>query len=411
VVLKPWQYARLAHRLKRVPGLIIRRQQLPLFSSIAPAIAGSVGTETSPALRNQGIAYRPGATVGLSGLQQAFQSQLAGTPTTRVITENTAGRQVSVLATWKGSTPTAVRTTIDSAVQRAAADAVSLAPGSAAVVAVQASTGRILAAAEHSARGLPQIDALAGHYPPGASFTIVSTEALLASGLAVTIPVRCTRVNDVGGRTFRNIPPEPSLGSQPPFAVDFAHACTTAFSGLSETLSAHELNKAASGFRLGVPWRLPLPAFSGTVQAGGGVAKLASAAIGAGNVAMSPLAMALVAAGVDSGRSHPPSLVAKPADPPKASPLPFSPANIATLRLLMRGTVHTGAARQADLAGPPVYGQVGTAALGSGSHHKWATWFVGYRGDLAFAVLEISSSPAASAVPTAATFLTSSPLP
>ena len=59
--------------LARVPGLIIKPEQLRLFSSIAPAVVGSVGTETSSTLRDQGIAYRPGATVGLSGLQEVYQ--------------------------------------------------------------------------------------------------------------------------------------------------------------------------------------------------------------------------------------------------------------------------------------------------------------------------------------------------
>src|SRR5262249_11384707 len=85
VVLPPAQYAHLAPKLSKVPNLIIRRERVRLFTSIAPAVVGSVGTEISGALRNQGIAYRPGATIGLSGLQQAYQRQLAGSPTTKVI--------------------------------------------------------------------------------------------------------------------------------------------------------------------------------------------------------------------------------------------------------------------------------------------------------------------------------------
>jgi len=57
-----------------------------------------------------------------------------------------------------------------------------------------------------------------------------------------------------------------------------------------------------------------------------------------------------------------------------------------------------------------VHGQVGTASLdGSGRHQRWATWFVGYRGDVAFAVLEISGSPRVSAAPLAASFLRAAP--
>ena len=75
----------------------------------------------------------------------------------------------------------------------------------------------------------------------------------------------------------------------------------------------------------------------------------------------------------------------------------------------MRDAVRSGAARGANVSGQMVYGQVGTARLTSGKHKKWATWFVGFRGDIAFAVLEFSGSPRTSAAPLAASFLRSAP--
>ena len=140
VVLRPAQYNRMASRLARVPGLIIKPEQLRLFSSVAPAVVGSVGTETSSTLRDQGIAYRPGATVGLSGLQRARQRDLAGTPTIKVVTETARGRQVAVLRSWPGQASQPVRTTINSGLQTAADTAMESLPQSAAAVAVQAST-------------------------------------------------------------------------------------------------------------------------------------------------------------------------------------------------------------------------------------------------------------------------------
>src|SRR5215831_2337997 len=411
VVLRPAQYGRMASRLARVPGLIIKPEQLRLFTSIAPAVVGSVGTETSSVLRNQGIAYRPGATVGLSGLQKARQRDLAGTPTISVVTETADGRQVAVLQSWPGQASRPLRTTLDSGLQTAADGAVASLPESAAVVAVQASTGRILAVAEHTGAGMPAIDPLAGSYPPGAAFTIVSTEALLASGLSVSRPVPCHHVNDVGGRIFTNVPPVRGFGAQPAFADDFAHACGTAFSGLSRRLNGRDLTTAASGFGLGAPWRLPLPSFSGSMRAPSGVAQVAAGTIGQGSVQVSPLAMAMIAAQVDSGTRHAPSLIAgQPATAvtPKGDP-PFSAANLATLRTLMRATVQDGAAQAADLAGSPVYGQVGTAAVRTGKHPVWARWFVGYRGDVAVAVLELSHSSATSAAPLAAQVLAAAP--
>jgi len=412
VVLHPAQYAKMAGRLDRVPGLIIRPEQLRLFTSIAPAVVGSVGTETSSILRDQGIAYRPGATVGLSGLQKARQRDLAGTPTISVVTETANGRQVAVLQSWPGQNSRPLRTTLDSGLQAAADDAMAALPQSAAAVAVQSSTGRILTVAEHTGPGTPAIDPLAGRYPPGPAFTIVSTEALLASGLSVTRPVPCHDVNDVGGRIFTNTPPVPGIGAQPAFAEDFANACGTAFSGLSWRLNGHDLMTAATGFGLGARWQLPLPSFSGSMRAPSGVAAVAAGTIGEGSVQVSPLAMALIAAQVDTGTRHAPSLVAgQPATggTPKAGDPPFSAANLATLRTLMRSTVHEGVAREADLTGQPVYGQVGTVSVSTGKHPVWATWFVGYRGDVAIAVLELSHSPATSAVPLAAQILAAAP--
>jgi cell division protein FtsI/penicillin-binding protein 2 len=411
VVLHPAQYSRMAGRLDKVPGLIIRPEQLRLFSSIVPAVVGSVGTETSSILRNQGIAYRPGATIGLSGLQKARQRDLAGTPTISVVTETADGRQVAVLQSWPGQNSRPLRTTLDSGLQTAADAAMDSLPQSAAAVAVQSSTGRVLTVAEHTGAGVPAIDPLAGSYPPGAAFTIVSTEALLTSGLSVNRPVPCHRVNDVGGRIFTNIPPVPGIGSQPAFAEDFAHACGTAFSGLSWRLNSRDLMAAASGFGLGAPWRLPLPSFSGSMRAPSGVAAVAAGTIGQGSVQVSPLAMALIAAQVASGTRHAPSLIEgepAPTVTAKGDP-PFSAANLATLRTLMRATVHEGAAQAADLAGEPVYGQVGTAAVTTGKHPVWASWFVGYRGDVAVAVLELSHSSATSAVPLAAQVLAAAP--
>jgi hypothetical protein len=410
VTLQPAQYRQMAHALGKVPQLVIHHPKLRLFTSTAPAVVGTVGTETSPALRAQGIAYRPGATWGLSGLQKSYQSYLAGTPTTEVVAETATGHQVKVLKTWKGRTPTAVDTTIQAGVQSAATRTVASAPGPAAIVAMQASTGHIIAVAEHSANGMPAIDALAGHYPPGGAFTIVSTEALLASGLQVNTVIPCVPVNPVGGRNFRNIPAEPNLGEKPTFAVDFAHSCGTAFAGLTLRLGMRDyLATAVKGFGLGVEWRLPLKSFSGQVADPAGVAQLAAATMGQGSVQVSPLTMAAVAAQVDSGIWHQPLLVTKP-DPQHSQGARFSATTMDSLRFLMRKAVRSGAAQRADVRGRPVHGQVGTASLGgTGRHQRWATWFVGYRGDTAFAVLVITGSPRTSAVPLAAKFLRAAP--
>lgn len=409
VTFTPSRYNRIAHRLNKIHNLIVEKRRVRLFDSIAKAVVGSVGTEASKALRYAGIAYRPGATVGTSGLQQRYQAYLTGTPKTEVVAATASGRTVRVLRTWSGHPPAAVHTTIDAAVQQAATRAVTAAPGSAAIVAMQSSSGRILAVANHKARGIPSIDPLAGQYPPGAAFTIVSTEALLAKGVTANTPIPCTKVNTIGGHNFRNVPDKTRADQGATLGGDFAQSCATAFAGLSLRLSNAELNKAAGGFGFGRSWQLPLKHFSGTVGTADSVTQLAAATIGQGNVKVSPLTMAVVAAQVATGAWHEPALVTRPPDAEQSRQSPFATDTLASLRDLMRAAVRSGAARSANVSGPMVYGQVGTAPLTSGKHQKWATWFVGYRGDIAFAAVEFTTSPRVSAAPLARSFLVSAP--
>ena len=56
----------------------------------------------------------------------------------------------------------------------------------------------------------------------------------------------------------------------------------------------------------------------------------------------------------------------------------------------------------ADLSGTPVYGQAGVVQSGQ---HSYLSWFVGYRGSLAVAVLETGTTAAQAAAALAGTFL------
>jgi cell division protein FtsI/penicillin-binding protein 2 len=403
VTLSPSAYGKLRKKLGKVPGLMMRRESLRLFDTSASDVTGTVGTELAPVLQAQGVTYRPGTTVGVSGLQEVFQRRLAGSAETEVIAENQAGHQVAILKQWDGTRGTAVRTTLEGGVQRAAANAVAAQPAASAIVAVQASTGHIIAVADHPGGGT-RVDPLAGRYQPGEAFTIVSAAALLANRTGLNEQIPCLPSTRVGGRTFTNVPAVSGLGAQPLFSMDFAQSCGTAFTTLSQGLTGSRLASAATAFGLGAQWKLPLSTFSGSFRASQTQGGLAADTIGEQGVQASPLAMALVAAGVDSGKWRPPVLVTSPADPGLSPRAVASAQTVVSLRTLMRAAVTSGAARGANLAGSPVYGQVGTARAAAGSKY-WAHWFVGYRGGVAFAVLELTKSPSASAVPLGAAFL------
>jgi cell division protein FtsI/penicillin-binding protein 2 len=414
--LRPAAYVRVDAKLRRIPGLIVVRRSERLFDSIAPAITGSVGTETAAVLREDGVPYRPGSTVGLSGLQAVYQRVLTGSPTTEVVVQGKSGHQVGVLQRWVGGRPAPagpaaagrgdpVRTTISSRVQLAADDAIAELPGSAAIVAVQPGTGRILAAATHRARGMPAVSPLAGKYVPGQVFTIISTAALLEGGFNAnsSYPVPCRAESSVGGGRFTNHPADVGLGAHALFSEDFAHACGTAFAGLSLNLTAKDLVRAARQFGIGSGWKLPVGSYAGDIGSPAGIGQIAAASIGGGGVRVSPIDMALAAGLVQSGRWHAPVLVPSPADPPRVPQI--TAQVVSSLRTLMRATVTSGAGAAASAPGGDVYGQIGNSSLGSSAKGLRSAWFVGYQGNVAFAVIELTKSPNASAAALAGAFL------
>jgi cell division protein FtsI/penicillin-binding protein 2 len=398
--LDPGTYAEMRSGLAAVPGLVVQRVPERLFQSEASGLVGEVGSEVSPELRADGAYYAPGTTVGLSGLEQAYQRDLLGTPTTEVVAVNPAGVQTQVLAVWPGTSGTPVRSTINSAVQGAALTALDSVPYSGEIVAVQASTGKVLAVAQHRrSAGLPADGPLDAKLMPGTAFTIVSAAALLQTGLKVSDAIPCNNSFTVGGQTFTS----DGTGAAKPFSADFAEGCGTAFAGLSERLKASQFAQVVKQFGIGADWSsLPVPAFSGSVPSASGDADLAAETIGQGNVRMSPLSMAMVAAAVDAGSWHTPQVTEGATDPAGTA---LSPRTMSALRGLMRGAVRSGAARAASVPGPPVFGQVGIVHTSSG----WMSWFAGYRGDIAFAVIETAKTQQLSAAALAGAFLSALP--
>jgi cell division protein FtsI/penicillin-binding protein 2 len=128
-----------------------------------------------------------------------------------------------------------------------------------------------------------------------------------------------------------------------------------------------------------------LPAFAGSVPAPGDAADLATSAIGQGRVLVSPLNMAVVAASIDSGEVRPARLVAGAADDASA-PRPLPGPVVSGLRQMMARVVASGTASGTGLPAG-TYAKTGTAEYGSGQPQPVDAWLMGYRGDVAFAVV------------------------
>ncbi len=389
--------------LSHVRGLTWQSAQERLFNDDADDLIGQVGTENSGVIRAEGSGYQPGTTVGEGGLEAADQDKLAGSPSVAVIVVNSQGKKVATLWSVRGSQEKSLDTTINGQIQAAADKSLAALPASAGIVAVDAATGHIVAVAGHQAGDLPLpsgglVDA---RIAPGITFTVVSAAALLGNGLTASSPLPCQNVANVGGQTFTYSPGQSSSAT---LASDFASGCGTAFATVSLRLTQPSLAAAEKAFGVGKAWDLPVPAFSGSASAASGAALgeagLASQAIGSRGVLMSPLGMALIAAEVDSGVGHTPALL--PSQPQTAWPVPLAASQLTALRGLMRGAVKSGPARAANLPGVPVYGQAGIVQTAP-SHYL--SWFVGYRGEMAFAVVEVGHTQAQAAAALAATFL------
>ena len=363
-------------------------------SRFALALLGRVGPATADVIKetsDHGRArYAATDQVGLSGLQRAFQQQLAGTPGFTVSVVSTdkstgdAGRQIGAVAPVPG---TPVKTTIVTAVQEAADAAVAGQKLPTHLVVVRPGTGEILAVASNAVADAG--NALTGHFPPGSAMKTMTATALLTAGkVTPSTLVPCPGVTTVDGREFEN-ENKFDLGTVPLIKA-FAQSCNTTFIQQAMTLPDDALAAAAHSYGVGATWKLPVGIFSGSVPADATGTTKAADAIGQGQVLMSPAALALVAAGIASGKPAAPVEVvgAPPAGPaPQGPPQPVLDA----LRPMMRQVVLTGTARGVSGRGA-VYGKTGTAEFGSKTPPDAHGWFMGYRmggpgGDLAFATL------------------------
>ncbi len=415
ITLRESEAGRAAAALKGIPGVIQRQGTRPLAPTreFARAVLGTVAPATAESLKNAGPTASPADLVGSSGLQAAQQRRLAGTPTGKVVlVDRKTGDAVATLHEFSGQPGKPLQTTLDLTVQKAAEAALSPVGKPAALVAVQASTGQILAAANApGAQG--QNLAFDGRYPPGSTFKVVTTAALLDAGVSPADPVKCPETVTVQGKDFENQDTF-ALGTVP-FRTDFAQSCNTAFVGLRERLSGDALPKVAAQFGLGGEWRVGVAAFSGSVPEPAADVDKAAEMIGQGKVLMSPLAMASVAATVAAGEFHQPYLLDDPALLPDSARFraatQVSVAITKELRSLMREVVERGSGRALrDLPGDPA-AKTGTAEFGTERPPRTHAWMIGFRGDIAFAVLlQGGGTGGKNAGPVAARFLRSLPV-
>ena len=367
--------------IRRISGADVQEVEINLTPAMAPFVLGEVaGTAEHRVSSRVPGTYQAGDTVGLSGLQNIFQHELAGSATTQVVTLDAEGRVTEVLESWEGEQSSGVDTTLDSDVQRAAENALSGMPGNAYLVAVDPGSGGVLAAANASGT-IADDHAFTGDYRPGGIFGVVAALAALDSGAATpTDPVPCDLSVEIGGRTFTN-PSQGALSFDPSLVRNIAFGCNVGFASLGEKVGATALTETAQNLGIGQDWQLVVPASSGSIDIDEGAADLASAMIGEHGVRVSPLAMALVAGAIADGSFHPPQLVPGEGDGEGTA---LDGADLDVVRQGLREAVVQRMPELVTGVGmDEVYGQAARIEQDDTALH----WFVGYQGDVAFAVL------------------------
>jgi Penicillin binding protein transpeptidase domain len=287
---------------------------------------------------------------------------------------------------------TNLATTIDAKAESAARSAVAMHANSS-MVAIQPSTGKILAIANHA--GFNDF-ALTAKVSPGSTMKIITSTALISKGiLSASSGVSCPLTYTVQGITYHNDNNE-SESAGTPFTTDFAQSCNNAFVQQWPHLSGGGLaDTAKKYFGLNQDWSIGIPGVSASyfhAPASASGAELAQEAFGQGALTASPLGMASVAATVSAGDFHQPILV------PGTKQLTATPLSSSTdeqLKTMMRAVVTSGTAAGIGL-GPNVYAKTGTADIqGQEQPNSWLVAFDPTQ-DIAVAALVLNAGYGAS---------------
>ena len=338
------------------------------------------------------------------GLEQADNALLSGA------SDKLFYRRVSDLFTGRRPQGATIETTLDQAVQKAASDGLGDRRGAA--VALDPKTGAILAMVSHpsydpnsvAGHDLAQLEsnyealqdadgrpltnrAIGGNlYPPGSVFKVVTAAAALSDG-------EYTEDSVLPGGAELELPQTtstlPNFGNVPcsssgevTLKQALVVSCNPAFGDLGMKLGADTLREQAAKFGFGDDLSVPMRVTPSSIGSDLNPPQLAQSAIGQYDDRVTPMQMAMVAAGVaNQGAVMQPYLVEsvigsdlsviESAEPTELSQA-VSPDVAATLTDMMVGVVQEGTGTRAQIPGVEVAGKTGTAEHGEGrSAHAW----------------------------------------
>ena len=345
---------------------------LTATTRLAAVPVAPTATSVTDASGTSLAAYQDAGLNTISGILKASPPKGLGQPGLAVEIQSADGTPVKdSQATISKPVDATLATTISAKAERAARSAVAEHPQSS-IVAIQPSTGQILAIANNN--GFNDF-ALTARVAPGSTAKIISAAALISQGVVTaSTPVACPAVYTVEGISYHNDNNE-SLPASTPLSYDFAQSCNNAFAQWWQKESGGRLAAVAKEyFGLNQPWDIGLgkPATFYNQPAGASGSQLAENMFGQGSVTASPLGMASVAATVANGTFKQPILL------PGAAQLAVTPLPAGVdsqLKTMMRAVVTEGTAAGLGF-GPTVYAKTGTADVDNqGQPNSWIVAF------------------------------------
>ncbi|MBZ4487209.1 penicillin-binding protein 2 [Microbacterium sp. cx-55] len=352
--------------------------------------------------------YINAALGSATGIEQAMNQDLSGTGSAQFFSR--------IEQTFTGQSPQGsnVVLSLDANVQKAAFDALGDLQG--AVVAIEPSTGRILAMvtspsydtnllAAHDTNAVQSSydelnnnalhplsnRAIAGNLnPPGSTFKLVVVSAALASGqftpdstmpnvASYTLPGTSTSISNAGGGTCGD-------GETVTIADALRLSCNIPMAELAVQLGDEAIRAEAEKYGFNSTFDMPLTSTASSYPEGLNEPQTALTGFGQGQVIATPLQMAMVSAGIaNDGVVMNPRMVdqvigpdlsvqSAPEDSEYGRALESDLA--AELNRMMVANVSSGVASNARIDGVEVAGKTGTAE--NGDTQPYSLWFTGF---------------------------------
>ncbi|CAL9511760.1 MULTISPECIES: peptidoglycan D,D-transpeptidase FtsI family protein [Streptomyces] len=310
-----------------------------------------------------------------------------------------------------------VVTTLNPAAQKAAFNGLKQQGGKGAVVALEPSTGKILALASYPSYDPssfagnstttdtkawqklqkknnaddPMLNrALRETYPPGSTFKVVTAAAALENGL-YTDPDAKTDSPDpwVMEGTTTKLPNEGNIPCKnATLRVALQYSCNTVFGKIGSDLGNEKMLKEAQEFGFGEEQFTPVRANASVFSDDMNPSQTALSSIGQFNTAATPLQMAMVASAVaNDGKLMKPYMVDELQSPgldpvektdPEELSQPLSAENAQILQSMMETVVEKGTGSNAKIDGVKVGGKTGTAQHGVDNSENPYAWFISY---------------------------------